>query len=204
MSKKTKKQIPTAPEIKLDLGAGRNPVPGFTSVDLYEPDANVKCDLFKLPWKALNSDGTKPLWADDSVSEIHASHFIEHIPRTIRWPFFEECWRVLKVGGTMRIAVPNWKSERAIGDMTHEPPGVCAFFFFYLHKGWRDANKLTYGPYALKCNFDHQMGPSGINMPWAQKTQEAQQFACTHYLESYQDMWCLLTKRPLDYVAPAP
>src|ERR1019366_3797924 len=128
MGKHTKKQIPVPPEIKLDLGAGRNPVPGYTSVDLYAPDVAVKCDLFKLPWCAPGS--TKPLWADGSVSELHASHFIEHIPRELRWPFFEECWRVLKVGGTMRIAVPNWKSERAYGDMTHERPPVACFFFY--------------------------------------------------------------------------
>ena len=84
MAKKIKDAAPVAEvEIKLDLGAGRNPIPGFTSVDLYAPGANVRCDLFNTPWK---DDKGKLLWADDSVSEIHASHFLEHVPRTLRWP----------------------------------------------------------------------------------------------------------------------
>ena len=195
MSKKTKRQTPEPPELKYDLGCGRNCLPGYIGVDLYAPDVAVKADLFKLPW-TFAKEGT--------VTEFHASHFLEHVPRELRWPMMEETWRLLKVGGTFRIAVPNWKSERAIGDMTHVPPAVCAFFFYYLHKGWRDANKLTYGPYDLKCNYDHAMGPAGIRMPWAQKNQEAQQYACSHLLETFDDMWVVLTKRPLDYVLPPP
>jgi SAM-dependent methyltransferase len=186
------KQLIVAPDIKLDLGAGRNPIPGFTSVDLYAPDSAVKCDLFKLPWKDMAG---KLLWSDNSVSEIHASHFVEHIPREKRWPFFEECYRVLKPGGIMRIIVPSWKSERAIGDMTHEWPPVSAMAFYYLSRNWREANKLTYGPYDIKCDFDHAAGPTSISNAFTSKAHEVQVFACTHYLEAYQDMWTTLTKR---------
>ena len=191
MSKKTKPapvpETPT-PDIKLDFGCGRNKAPGFIGVDKYEPEADIKMDLFEFPWKQ---------WEDNSVSEIYASHFVEHIPRVIRWPFFEECWRILKPEGTMRIFVPSWKSERAYGDMTHEFPPVVAMFFFYLNKGWRDANKLTYGPYAIKCNFDHQAGPTGMSGDFGSRNHEAQMFAATHYLESYMDMWTTLTKKPM-------
>ena len=191
MSKKTKPSpVPEkpAPDAKLDFGCGRNKQPGFIGVDKYEPDADIKMDLFEFPWKQ---------WENDSVSEIFASHFIEHIPREIRWPFFEECWRILKPEGTMRIFVPSWKSERAYGDMTHVFPPVVAMFFFYLNKGWRDANKLTYGPYAIKCNFDHQAGPTGMSGDFGSRNHEAQMFAATHYLESYMDMWTTLTKKPM-------
>jgi len=189
MSNKTKlkKEPVQQEELKLDFGAGRNPVAGHKSVDLYAPDADYKVDLFKFPLP----------WKNESVSEIHASHFVEHIPRQIRWPFFEECWRILKPGGTMRIFVPSWKSERAYGDMTHEYPPVVAMFFLYLNKGWREANKLTYGAYNLKCDFDHQAGPAGISGSFSNRAHEAQVFACTHYLESYQDMWVTITKRPM-------
>lgn len=172
-------------EIKLDLGAGRNPQPGYTSVDLYAPDVDVRQDLTKFPWP----------WENDSVTEIHCSHFVEHLNKDVRWPFFEECYRILKVGGIMKISVPNFKSERAYGDCTHEWPPVTAFSLYYLNKQWREANKLTYGPYALKCDFDHQAGPSGISQDFSNRSHEAQIFACQKYWESYQDMWCLLTKR---------
>ena len=201
MAKKHKKrdkrveQFP-APEIKLDLGCGQNRKEGFTGVDFYAPgEGIVKCDLFKSPWCAPGSD--KLLWKDESVSEIHASHFVEHIPYKLRWPFFDECYRVLKPGGKMQIIVPNWKSERAYGDMTHEWPAVVSMAFYYLNKGWRDANKLTYGDYDLKCNFEHAAGPTGMDGDFNGKTQEVVLFACKHYMESYPDMWVNLTKLPM-------
>lgn len=186
MSKKSKiKKV--LPEIKLDLGAGRNPQPGFTSVDLYAPGVDIKLDLFKFPWP----------WKDGTVDEIFCSHFLEHVPRTIRWRFMEECWRIMKLEATMRIFVPSFKSERAYGDMTHEPPAVVPMFFIYLNKGWREANKLTYGPYDIKCNFDHQCGPTGLTAEFAQRSHEVQIFACAHYWEAFPDMWATLTKKPM-------
>ena len=208
MSKKPK-ATPTIPaaapvELKLDLGCGRNKQPGFIGVDLYCEEADVKCNLFHPPFLPIDkfhpvipSSDTKPLWEDNSVSEIFCSHFVEHIPNRIRWPFFEECWRILKPEGTMRIFVPNWKSERAYGDMTHEWPPVTAMFFLYLNRGWMDANKLTYGPYALRCNFDHQAGPTSIRGGFAGRSHETQMFALAHYMETYDDMWVTLIKKPM-------
>ena len=185
MSNKSKIKKPVQP-LKLDLGCGRNKQPGFIGVDLYSPDADVKHDLFKFPFP----------WKDSTVDEIFCSHFVEHIPRILRWKFFEECWRIMKEGAAMRVFVPSWKSERAYGDMTHEWPPVTAFFFFYLNKAWREANKLNYGPYDIKCHFEHSAGPTQVNPEFAQRTVEVQQFACSHYLESYPDMWVTLVKKP--------
>lgn len=187
MSNQSKRKPKLLPVIKLDLGCGRNKQPGFTGVDLYSPDADVKLDLFKFPWP----------WKDNTVDEIHASHFIEHLPANVRWPFFEECWRIMKLDATMRIFVPSWKSERAFGDMTHLWPPVVPFFFYYLNKGWREANKLTYGPYALKCHFEHQCGPTGLAPEFADRNHETQMFAAKFYTESYPDMWCTLNKKQL-------
>lgn len=184
MSNKSKKKKPVQP-LKLDFGCGQNCQPGFKGVDLFAPNVDFRVDLFKFPLP----------WKDGTVDEIVSSHFIEHIPRQIRWKFFEECWRILKLDATMRIIVPNWKSERALGDMTHEFPPVTAFFFYYLNQGWREANKLTYGAYDLKCNFDHQAGPTAMNPEFAQRNQEVQMFAASHYAESFGDMWVTLTKK---------
>jgi SAM-dependent methyltransferase len=169
----------------LDFGCGANCKEGFEGVDLYEPSAQHKVDLlvFPLPWES------------DTVDEINCSHFIEHIPREKRWPFFEEVYRILKVGGKVSITVPNWKSERGYGDMTHEYPPVVAMAFWYLNKTWREANKLTYGPYNLKCDFDFTAGAAGITQQFSQRSYETQIFATTHYMESYQDMWAILVKK---------
>lgn len=174
-------------DLKLDLGGGRNPKPGFKNVDFYAPDADYKVNLFEFPWP----------FEDGSVSEIHASHFIEHVPAKLRWRLFEECYRIMKPGAVMTIFVPSWKSERAYGDMTHEWPPVTTMAFYYLDKNWREANKLTYGAYDIKADFEFSAGPTAVSPTFSNRSHEVQQFACTHYLESYQDMWATLKKRPL-------
>lgn len=184
MSNKSKIKKEKAP-LRLNFGCGNHVVEGFKGVDLYAPEADIKCDLFKVPLP----------WKDGEVDEIMASHFIEHIPAKVRWPFFDECYRILKPGGIMRIVVPNFKSERAYGDCTHEWPPLTAFSFYYLNRGWREANKLTHGPYALKCDFDHQCGPAGVSQAFSNRAHDAMMFALTHYFESFQDMWCTLTKK---------
>lgn len=189
MSNKSKIKKPKTeqPLLKLDLGCGKNKQPGHFGVDLYSPDADLKLDLTKFPWP----------WKNESVSEIFCSHFIEHLDQSVRYKFFEECWRILKPDGIVRIIVPSWKSERAYGDQDHKWPPVVSFFFLYLNKAWREANKLTYGPYDLKMNFEHQSGPTSINPEFSQKAHEVQVFACQHYFEAYPDCWCTLTKKPL-------
>ncbi len=181
------KKSKTVEPLRLDFGAGHSPQPGFKSVDLYEPKADLKVDLFKFPLP----------WKDGTVDEIYASHFVEHIPQEKRWPFFEECWRILKLEGVMRIIVPSFKSERSMGDMTHEMPPVVPMSFYYLNKAWREANKLTYGQYAIKCNFEHTCGPTGMNPEFAQRSHEVQVFAATHYWEAFPDIWATLTKKPM-------
>ena len=171
--------------MKLDLGCGNNCREGFEGVDLYAPDAKHKVDLFVFPFP----------WESDSVDEINCSHFLEHIPKDLRWGFFEECYRVLKPEGKMYIVSPNWKSERAYGDNTHEWPPVTSMTFWYLNKNWREANKLTYGKYDVKCNFEFTAGASGIHPTFAQRSYDAQVYATTHYTDSYNDIWVNLVKK---------
>jgi predicted SAM-dependent methyltransferase len=60
----------STPSLKLDLGCGQNPKEGFEGVDVRGGKAKHEVDLFKFPWPFEN----------DSVEEIHASHFLEHVP----------------------------------------------------------------------------------------------------------------------------
>jgi hypothetical protein len=57
-------------ERRLDLGCGLNPKEGFEGVDIRGGAAKHVCDLLKFPWP----------FADNSIDEIHASHFLEHVP----------------------------------------------------------------------------------------------------------------------------
>jgi hypothetical protein len=171
MTKSHKKQKSTSPSkpklveatskptVKLDLGCGQNPKEGFEGVDLYGEKAIHKCDLFKFPWP----------FSDNSVDEIHASHFLEHIParevehrdlvdpnanrfvgQDMLFAFMDECYRIMKTDAWMHVVVPSGRSNRAFWDPTHR-----RFFmqetFLYFSAEWRKLNSLQH--YRTSCNF---------------------------------------------------
>lgn len=45
--------------------------------------------------------------ADEFASLVYSSHFLEHVPRALVAGLLQECLRVLKPGGVMRIVVPD-------------------------------------------------------------------------------------------------
>lgn len=160
MAKSRLKTAPAPSEpLRLDLGCGARKADGFTGVDLIQlPGVDQIVDLKKTwPWK------------DESVSEVHSSHTIEHFKGTERIHFFNELYRVLKVGSVARIIAPNWSHERAYGDPTHEWPPVSTWTFFYLNKAWRVFNaphvdyESTGKAGGFKCDFDHTI--VGIHDP---------------------------------------
>lgn len=148
--------------LKLDLACGQSPREGFVGADLNAPDVRFRVDLTKYPWP----------WADDSADELHCSHYVEHIPaREVEerdlsrvgqewrdlflgqdhlFAFFDECYRVLKPGGSMQVIVPALQSVRAFQDPTHRR-FIPAETFYYLAKEWRAMNKLDH--YRVKCDF---------------------------------------------------
>lgn len=52
-------------------------------------------------------------FADGSVDMCYCSHFLEHLDRTVAPSFLCECQRVLKVGGVIRIVVPDYEQTCA-------------------------------------------------------------------------------------------
>lgn len=180
--KKRKPVVPPAPaDLKLDLGCGPTPRPGFLGVDALEfPGVACRHDL-RQPWP----------WADGSVQEVHCSHFLEHLTGTERIHFWNELYRVLKTGGMAQIIVPHWSSGRAYGDPTHQWPPVVEFSFYYLDKGWRAQNAPHCG---LTCDF---MATWGYNVApaWQARNQDTQLFGITHHREVAQDLIATVTKR---------
>jgi hypothetical protein len=83
--------------MKLDIGAGANrKASDFTTVDLYDPRADVRATMWELPFPT------------DSVDEIWAEACLEHIARPKISPTLKEWWRVLKPEtGTVTISVPD-------------------------------------------------------------------------------------------------
>lgn len=170
------------PALKLDLGCGPNKREGFTGVDIMQFDGKVDviADL-RQKWP----------WDDDSVDEVHCSHFLEHLTQEERVHFANELFRVLKKDAKALIIVPSWTNERAYGDPTHKWPPVVGFSFFYWNEEWRKQNAPHTG---LKCNFDFGGGNTLIP-PWTLKTQEVQLFAQNHYINVATDMYVNVVKK---------
>ena len=91
--------------MKLDLGCGSNPHPGFVGVDICPP-AEVIADL-RQPWP----------WPDSSIAYVLAVDIIEHLPSRI--DTLNELWRVLEPGSIAEIEVPTIDGECAFADPTH-------------------------------------------------------------------------------------
>lgn len=81
--------------MKLNLCAGGNILPGWHNTDLQYADPSLAVDI------------TKPLpFLDGSVEIILIEHGLEHVsgPQALRC--LDECYRILKESGTIRVCVP--------------------------------------------------------------------------------------------------
>ena len=167
--------------IRIDLGCGKNKKEGWTGVDVRKfPGVDIVADLRKRwPWK----DGT--------VSEVYCSHFLEHLTGDERVHFVNELFRVLKKGGKCQIITPHWNSARAFGDVTHQWPPVCEFWYLYLSKAWREVNAPHNDGY--RCDFSATWG-YGVRPDLNFQSQERQQFALANYKEAAQDLVATVVK----------
>lgn len=118
--------------LKVNIGCGANPTVGWINMD-NSPAIKLANSSFKykiakylgllnssqienIEWNRANSiqfaDATKPLpFVDSSVECIYTSHMFEHLSRDGAKSFLKEALRVLKVGGILRIAVPDLRLE---------------------------------------------------------------------------------------------
>jgi len=106
--------------MKLNLGCGSQLADGWINVDYalgarvmivpFARRVNRKLKLFNLDWdKTIYiHDLTKRFpWADSTASVVYSSHTLEHFDREDGRTFIEECHRVLRANGIIRIVVPD-------------------------------------------------------------------------------------------------
>lgn len=110
--------------IRLDIACGGNKNPGFVGIDIRDiPGVDIVHDLEIYPW---------PL-PDESVIIATASHFVEHINPAhfgiIK--FFDEVWRVMRVGGEFGIVTPHGLSQGFRQDPTHTKAWDEASFCYF-------------------------------------------------------------------------
>jgi len=97
--------------VKINLGCGERPLPGFLNVDIRDipgieyPNIDVK-NLSCFP--------------DNHADYLYACHVLEHLPRTATFRALCEWNRVLKPGGMLRIAVPDWDAMVAYYQETED------------------------------------------------------------------------------------
>lgn len=162
--------------LKLDFGCGPRKREGFQGVDERPfPGVDHVVNLTVLPWP----------WADGSVQEAHASHFVEHLTGRQRVDFVNELYRVLVPNGVCQIIVPHWNSCRAFGDYTHQWPPVSEFWFYYLNRDWRKDNAPHNDAYT--CHFEATWGYN-VRPDLLTRHPEHQQFALQNYKEAAMDL----------------
>lgn len=97
---------------KINLGSGRDINPEYFNVDRTGVlGADLVCNLNDMPWKDL---------PDNYFMEVKAFDIIEHVDNPLK--FVEECHRIMKSSGILRIHTSNWKYANAYRDITHKRP----------------------------------------------------------------------------------
>jgi predicted SAM-dependent methyltransferase len=86
--------------IKLHLGCGKRCIPGFIHIDLATyPHIDYIREVSNLS-----------IFANESVDMIYCSHALEYFDRHEALNVLAEWHRVLKKGGVLRVAVPDFKA----------------------------------------------------------------------------------------------
>jgi len=85
--------------MKLHLGCGRRHIPGWVHVDLASfPHVDHVHTVQSLPFIP-----------DGAAEVVYASHILEHFPRAKTLDVLAEWHRVLRPGGILRVAVPDFE-----------------------------------------------------------------------------------------------
>jgi len=106
--------------VKIQFCSGSHRLGGWLNADI-EFDGDEKVDI------------TQPLpFADESADYVFCSHGVEHVTAPQAFRFFQECFRILKWGGIMRICVPS--ITRTLSFANQE------YIDFVTKNGWGDGS----------------------------------------------------------------
>jgi SAM-dependent methyltransferase len=111
--------------IRLNLGSGAVELPGYVNLDI------------------KRGQRAYPLaeYADCSIDEVRASHLLEHFGHPASMAVLSEWIRVLKVGGLLRLAVPDfeWCAREYIKGIDRpDEPANEGDILGYVMGGWTD------------------------------------------------------------------
>lgn len=87
----------TSERKRLHIGSGRVYLPGWINVDMFSNSkADLFCDMMRLPYDP------------GSFDLIYCCHCLEHTHRNAVYAVLHHWRELLKVGGILRLAVPNF------------------------------------------------------------------------------------------------
>ena len=148
--------------MKLNLGAGNDIQNGYLNHDIikHRPEVDVVFDLNEKDWSKFYN-------AYD-FDEIRAWDVIEHLEDPIN--FMDNCWRLLKSDGILKIKACGWNNPNFYVDITHKRPyDIKSFDYFcvdtliekeysyYTDKKWRYLDGFP--KYDRKMNIIVEMTP---------------------------------------------
>ncbi|CAN5616763.1 hypothetical protein BH10ACT1_BH10ACT1_35670 [soil metagenome] len=128
---KLKRYLASTDKVRLMIGSGPSERPGWLATDLIPSRPDV-----------MLLDASEPFPFDDaSVDRIHSEHMIEHVDHTIGAHMLAECARVLKPGGRIRLATPDF--DRVVALATGAGEDVVALMAASNQRNEIDPEHLT-------------------------------------------------------------
>ncbi|MEI6835565.1 MAG: methyltransferase domain-containing protein [Candidatus Falkowbacteria bacterium] len=177
---------------KVNLGCGLQCLPGWINIDgsltalfgskkfsfinklLYKLAGSSEYYSFETYNKVIQKDGLKfynlikgvPV-KSDSADVIYCSHFLEHLNRNDGRFFLEECFRALKKGGLLRIAVPDLDFAFAMYERG-EVEAMLGLFFYTSDDYSFTAHKHNYNFTYLKSILENLGFSSVVKLSYQQ------------------------------------
>jgi predicted SAM-dependent methyltransferase len=123
--------------IRINLGCGNDWKVGYINVDIVDlKGVDMVEDLNQFPYP----------FPDEYADEILMKDVIEHLDNPMK--VIQECWRILKPEGILKIKVVYWNHHLSYGDPQHKHAFSADYFLFftgrkreyYMNHHFRDFN----------------------------------------------------------------
>lgn len=181
---KPKKAVEAPEEVeplRIDIACGGAKAEGWTGIDIADIEGvDIVHDLNVFPWP----------FEDNSVDAARCSHYIEHVVDLIS--FMNELHRVMKPGAICEIWAPYYTSRRCWQDPTHVR-AISETSFLYYNQDWVKSSNL--GHYGITADFDFSYAYQINDQSWANRNEEARNFAIQHYFNIVDDLYVTLKKK---------
>jgi len=118
--------------VRVNLGSGKDYRLHWINVDGYYEPADMKFNLAVFPYPFM----------DNTITEIFASHILEHLPSTV--DALEEWWRICKPGAKITIRVPHYSHIAAYENPTHKRFFTLNSLDYFTEKSWERYGEATF------------------------------------------------------------